>query len=80
MTITIKYFGLIADITNKKEELLSFENSPVSVESIRLQLEAKYTELQNTTYSIAINQNISTAPDLVNDNDEIALLPPFAGG
>ena len=80
MTITLKYFGLITDITNKKEEVFSLESNSISVADFQLQLEKKYPELQNTTYSIAVNQSITTTDILVNDNDEIDLLPPYAGG
>lgn len=80
MTITLKYFGLITDITNKKEEVFSLESNSISVADFQLQLEKKYPELQNTTYSIAVNQNVATADILVYKNDELALLPPFAGG
>ena len=78
MTITIKYFGLIADITQKKEEQFSLDSN--FIKSIRLQLEEKYPELKNTSFSIAVNQNIISDTLVVNENDEIALLPPFAGG
>ena len=80
MTITLNYFGLIVNIANKKEEPFSLESKSISVADIRLQLEKKYPELQNTIYSVAVNQNIAANDILVNDNDEIALLPPFAGG
>lgn len=80
MTITLKYFGLIAEITNKKEELFSIEKESVTIQSLRLQLEGNYPGLQKATYKIAVNQSMANETVLVNDNDEIALLPPFAGG
>ena len=80
MTITVKYFGLVADITQKKEEQLFFENEAMTLKQLQSKLEAQYPELKNTTYSFAINQSLSQSNESLKNNDEIALLPPFAGG
>lgn len=80
MTITVKYFGLVADITHKKEEHLFFENETMTVKQLQSKLEERYHELKNTTYSFAINQSLSQSNEALKNNDEIALLPPFAGG
>lgn len=80
MTITIKYFGLVADITQKKEEQLFFESGAMTLKQLQSKLEEQYPELKNTTYSFAINQSLSQSNEVLKNNDEIALLPPFAGG
>jgi sulfur-carrier protein len=80
MIITIKYFGLIADITQRKEETLFFEQSQQSVHFIQSKIEEKYPEIKNTNYSIAVNQTVVRENFVLSDNDEMALLPPFAGG
>ncbi len=80
MTITVKYFGLVADITQKKEEQFFYENEFMTVKQLQSKLEEQYLELKNTTYSFAINQSISQLNEGLQNNDEIALLPPFAGG
>ena len=80
MIITVKYFGLVADITQKKEEQLFLENEAMTLNQLQSKLEAQYPELKNTTYSFAINQSLSQSNESLKNNDEIALLPPFAGG
>ena len=80
MTLTVKYFGLVADITQKKEEQLFLENEAMTLNQLQSKLEAQYPELKNTTYSFAINQSLSQSNEALKNNDEIALLPPFAGG
>ena len=80
MTVTIKYFGLIADIMQRKEEHLFFEQTSQSLELIQSQLEEKYPEIKNVSYSFAVNQTLVKEDFVVSDNDEIALLPPFSGG
>lgn len=80
MTMTLKYFGLIADITQKKEEQFFFENETITLYLLQSKIEEKYPELKNTSYSFAVNQSLTKENTELNDTDEIALLPPFAGG
>lgn len=80
MTITLKYFGLIADITNTKEELFRLEKLDYTTNDLMQQLHEKYTGLQNISFAIAVNKSITTTAINIKNNDTIALLPPFAGG
>lgn len=80
MTITVKYFGLIADISKKKEEILHFENSDFTVENLKENLIQKYSALNDHSFVIAVNKTIASENLILKNNDTIALLPPFAGG
>jgi molybdopterin synthase sulfur carrier subunit len=80
MTITLKYFGSLVDITQKKEEIISLEESNMSVSFLKSKMETSYEELKNTNYSIAVNQVLSSLDYNIKDQDVIAFLPPFAGG
>lgn len=80
MIVTLKYFGLLVDITRKKEEVLSMEESKISVSFLKSKIETVYEELKNTNYSIAVNQSMSSPDYTIKDQDVIAFLPPFAGG
>ncbi len=80
MTVKIKYFGLIADITKRNEELFSLSESVTTTEELISDLYKIYTELKNTSFVIAVNKSIATSDLKLNNNDIIALLPPFAGG
>lgn len=80
MTITLKYFGLLVDITQKKEEVFSVEENKMSVSFLKSKMETAYEELKNTNYSIAVNQALSSLDESIKDQDVIAFLPPFAGG
>jgi molybdopterin synthase sulfur carrier subunit len=80
MTITLKYFGSLADITQLKEEQFTFEQETISVSVLKSKIENSYQNMQNTTYSIAINQAMSSLQATIKDQDVIAFLPPFAGG
>lgn len=77
MKLTIKYFGLIAEVTHCNEE--QFEIIGETVSAIKAVLFQKYPNLKQKNFQIVQNN------ELVNDNTkitgaEIALLPPFAGG
>lgn len=80
MTITLKYFGSLADITQKKEEVFSLEDSSMSVSFLKSKMETAYEEFKKTNYSIAVNQSMSSLDYNIQDQDVIAFLPPFAGG
>lgn len=81
MEITVKYFGIIADITQKKEEVFHLENDLNTVKLLKSKIEVNYPKVLVVNYSIALNKTIVTNCEVgLNDKDEVAFLPPFAGG
>jgi molybdopterin synthase sulfur carrier subunit len=80
MDIKIKYFGAVADVTGKSEERFPLESGHISLFDLKSELETIYPEIKNLHYSVAINQSMSTENTNMKANDELALLPPFAGG
>jgi len=80
MTVTIKYFGLVAEVTHKSEEQLQLDQETISMIGLQSKLESFYQGLQKTTYAIAVNQTICTTDVEIKNQDVIAFLPPFAGG
>ena len=80
MILNIKYFGVLAEITKKKEDQLVLDESNMTVNSLKLKMEVAYQELQKNNYSIAVNQAMVGMDTAINDQDVIAFLPPFAGG
>ena len=78
MTLMIKYFGMTAEASGKEEEELSKHYS--SIQELKEDLLFKYPGLVKMNFKIAANQTlIDDDYDLIG-NEEIALLPPFAGG
>lgn len=80
MNLTLKYFGLLVDITQKKEEVLHLDQNKVALSDVKSAIETLYGELKNANYTIAVNQLMCNLDSTINDHDVIALLPPFAGG
>ena len=77
--ITVKYFGEIAEAINCNEEQISTKTDNLS--ELIEQLNEKYN-LERFPMIIALNQNlIDMSKDImIKNNDELAILPPFAGG
>ncbi|PZX54533.1 molybdopterin synthase sulfur carrier subunit [Algoriphagus ratkowskyi] len=77
--ITVNYFGNIAEATQSNSETLN-HNSMSLAELLDL-LNSKYAIAQ-FPFQVAVNRKIVSKQQALNifDSDEIALLPPFAGG
>ena len=80
MEITLKYFGIITDITQKKEEVLFIDDDINTLKKLKAMLEIKYPKTLVINYSISVNKKFLQNDILLKNNDIIALLPPFAGG
>ena len=80
MEITIKYFGIIADIIQKKEEVFFVEEKSITVKKLQSKLEVKYAKILVISYLIAVNKKFLQNDIELKNNDIVALLPPFAGG
>lgn len=77
MKLNIKYFGLLAEITQCDEETITF--SKASVSELLHMLFEKYPELKDKDFQVAQNNKIVSKTSSINQY-EIALLPPFSGG
>ena len=77
MKITIKYFGLIPQVTQCEEAIIAFSKNLIS-EVIEF-LNSKYPELKTKNFRVAQNQELVSFETKITGS-EIALLPPFAGG
>lgn len=80
MTIIVKYFGLIADVTKSNEEIITTEKADFSTKDLLENLTHKYPDLNENLFVIAVNKMIASDNLVLKNNDTIAILPPFAGG
>ncbi|MBX9807733.1 MAG: MoaD/ThiS family protein [Flavobacteriaceae bacterium] len=77
MEIQLLAFGQIIDITGKSVWKMSgIKNTKDLVKN----LEQEFPALIKTRYSIAVNKKVIQENTTINENDTIALLPPFSGG
>jgi molybdopterin synthase sulfur carrier subunit len=77
MLVTIKYFGLLAEVTNCEEETIDFSGSHIS--ELLEALYTKYSNLKNKDFQVAQNQELAPFEAIISSK-EIVLLPPFSGG
>ncbi|MBN4047128.1 MoaD/ThiS family protein [bacterium AH-315-P13] len=77
MQLTVKYFGLIAEVTQCSEE--QFEFSGILINELLETVYIKYPKLKEKDFQVAQNNEI-VSKDKIVSHTEIALLPPFAGG
>lgn len=77
--ITLNYFGNIAEAARSDSETL--EHTAMSLAELLALLDSKYA-IAKLPFQVAVNRKIVSKqqPLNISDSDEIALLPPFAGG
>lgn len=78
MKVNIKYFGMIAELVGKDEEVLDISEGS-SVSDLKNRQVEKYKISDPEALQLAVNQNLNPEIEL-NEGDEVAFLPPFAGG
>ncbi len=77
MKINVKFFGMIAEATGLNS--LAIHNIQ-DIDSLRKELCLIFPKLNNCNYVFAVNKKIVANNFQFSNADEIALLPPFAGG
>lgn len=83
MTVTIKLFGMIKSLANSSELRIDLrEGSQVQdlVETVRRDHPEVGELLFTKKVLVSVNQEIAHWETEIDEPDEIALLPPFAGG
>ena len=77
MSIRVLFFGRLKDYFGNDT---LFPDSIEDIQSLRNSLVDRFPRLRREIYSIALNQEIVHGNEKLSDGDEIALLPPVAGG
>ena len=82
--ITVKLFGLLKTLANNRTELSLSLNGGRRVRDLVAVLEAEHPQIgeliQKKKVLVSVNQDIAHEETEIKDGDEVALLPPFAGG
>lgn len=75
----VKYFGAIAEAVQIHEQKLNLDG--VSVRDF-MSNQINHYKLSQFEITLALNKQIvpKNSDNIITDSDEIALLPPFAGG
>ena len=79
MDIKIKCFGLLAEAMKQEEMIVSLKKND-TVQDLKNTLLSRFPALVGKEFKVAVNKNIVTENVVILPTDELALLPPFAGG
>ncbi|WP_295211880.1 MoaD/ThiS family protein [uncultured Chryseobacterium sp.] len=75
MEVKVISFGKIAEITGKE-----FSVSASNTEALKKQLSGLFPQLADMKYAVAVNKKITEENTVLNNNDTVALMPPYSGG
>jgi len=82
--VTIKLFGLLKTLASNQTDLSLSLNGGRRVKDLVAILEEKHPQIGELIHKkkvlVSVNQEIAHEETEVKDGDEVALLPPFAGG
>lgn len=79
MAVTVLFFGVTADITNKRRIGMALA-AGVSAGSIIEKIVDRYPGLASHRLLYAINREYATRDDRIRDGDEIAIFTAVSGG
>jgi molybdopterin synthase catalytic subunit len=82
--ISVKLFGLIKTLANNQQDLTVMVNGDGRVRDLVAVLDAAYPRVAELIHDkkvlVSVNQEIAHDDTDIREGDEVALLPPFAGG
>jgi len=77
MQVSVLIFGQITDIIGQNKLDL---HDIADTNTLKIYLQKKYPGLSDLPYLIAIDKEVVSVNTILNNNSEVALLPPYAGG
>ena len=77
MKIEVLFFGVLADVARK--ERLTIDGA-VDLDNLKRKITAEIPEFDDYKYQVSVNKTIIRENIKLNNGDEVAFLPPFAGG
>lgn len=84
ITLKVKSFSILREIIGKEQITLQLprKEEGTTVADLRIRILELYPAIsgQRIVMAIAVNAKIANDKSIINDFDEIALLPPISGG
>jgi len=77
MQIKVLFFGVLADVTGTNCKHFRDVNS---MGDLMLRIHGDFPEVVHYNYRVSLNNVLTDNDPLLCDGDEVALMPPFAGG
>ncbi len=80
MAVKILFFGMLSGKTGTKETTIEISSAAKPLSYIIDGLKTRFPELPDGPFIYAVNEEQVTTSHNIKDGDEIAIMPPFAGG
>jgi sulfur-carrier protein len=77
MEINVLFFGVLADVTGTSRK---HYRDIKSFDDLKDRIGDDFPEITHYSFRIAVNNKIINENPLLRHDDEVAYLPPFAGG
>lgn len=77
MEITVLFFGVLAEVTGTHRK---HYRDIKSFGDLKYRIQDDFPEIVHYNFRISLNNEIINEEPLLNNGDEIAYMPPFAGG
>jgi molybdopterin converting factor small subunit len=77
MEVKVLFFGVLSEVA---ATTVKHYNNVKTVNDLKLRIFDDYPEIVHYNYRISVNNEITDKDLILNPGDEVALMPPFAGG
>jgi sulfur-carrier protein len=77
MKVTVLFFGVLTDVTGSS---LKVYQEVKTLEHLKIRVADDFPESVHYSFRLAVNNELADDDIPLKDGDEVAFLPPFAGG
>lgn len=77
MQVKVLFFGVLAEVAGIN---YTFYPEVKTMSDLKLRIQDDYPEIVHYNFRISLNNAIIENDPVLSDGDEVALMPPFAGG
>jgi molybdopterin synthase sulfur carrier subunit len=77
MQVKVLFFGVLVEVTGSN---CKFYSDAKTIGALKLLIQDEFPEIAHYNFCISLNNEIVNNDRELKDGDEVAFLPPFAGG
>jgi molybdopterin converting factor small subunit len=77
MEVKVLFFGVLAEVSGTN---FKYYHNVRSISDLTLKIQDDFPEIVHYNFRISYNNEITDKDALLKSGDEVAFLPPFAGG
>jgi sulfur-carrier protein len=77
MEVKVLFFGVLAEVSGTS---IKHYRDVKSISDLKLRIQDDFPEIVHYNFRVSVNSEITDNNLLLKSGDEVALMPPFAGG